>query len=43
LAESVQNGEGHVLRKPPEAPELDRVLSAIEKRAPRRRHGKMES
>ena len=43
LAESVQNGEGHVLRKPVEAPELDRVLCAIEKRAPRRRHGKMES
>jgi DNA-binding response OmpR family regulator len=43
LAASVHHGEGHVLRKPPEGSELDRVLSAIEKRAPRRRHGKMES
>jgi DNA-binding response OmpR family regulator len=41
LAESVRNGEGHVLRKPPDGPELDGVLGAIEKRAALRMHGKM--
>ncbi|MEN6601171.1 MAG: GAF domain-containing protein [Bryobacteraceae bacterium] len=42
LAASVQNGEGYVLRKPLEGPELDRTLNSIEKRAERRMHGKMD-
>jgi K+-sensing histidine kinase KdpD len=43
LAASVQNGEGCVLRKPMEGPDLDRTLSEIDARAGHRMHGKMES
>ncbi len=43
LAESVRDGEGHVLGKPPEGPELDRVLSILAARAGRRAQGKIEA
>ncbi len=43
LANSVHNGDGFVLRRPVEGPELDRALGAIEQRAGRRMHGKMDS